>query len=182
MTLLIPALGLCAAWAGLTLLDDAPGPAGALLFIAAVAALSTARLLTSHETTPPRPGRVSGAMRGLLRAARRPGPEAPTCPDIPAGSVVDAQAWGTPTDAPDPADSSWGRIDTPPRAGPAATATPGPSRPSRPRPRRRRAGRGTSPPTRYGDDGPCHADPTNATSPRSSAPSPKAADTPGSPW
>lgn len=114
MTLLIPALGLCAAWAGLTLLDDSPGPAGALLFIAAVAALSTARLLTSHETTPPRPGRVSGAMRGLLRAARRPGPEAPTCPDIPAGSVVDAQAWGTPTDAPDPDDSSWGRIDTPP--------------------------------------------------------------------
>ena len=78
MTLLIPALGLCAAWAGLTLLDDSPGPAGALLFIAAVAALSTARLLTSHETTPPRPG-----LRRDARPAARRTPSRPRGADVP---------------------------------------------------------------------------------------------------
>ena len=123
MILLIPALGLCAAWAGLTLLDDAPGPAGALLFTAALSALTAARLLTGHQTTPPRPGRVSGAMRGLLRAARRPGPEAPTRPDTPV-EPVDAQAWGTPTDTSEPDDSSWGRIDTPAPGRPGSDGNP----------------------------------------------------------
>ena len=120
MILLIPALGLCAAWAGLTLLDDAPGPAGALLFTAALSALTAARLLTGHQTTPPRTGRASGAMRGLLRAARRPAPEAPTRPDTPV----------------EPADSSWGRIDTPAPGRPGSDDNPWaqPAPPTQPAP------------------------------------------------
>lgn len=135
MILLIPALGLCAAWAGLTLLDDAPGPAGALLFTAALSALTAARLLTGHQTTPPRTGRASGAMRGLLRAARRPAPETPTRPDTPV-EPVDAQAWGTPTDTSEPADSSWGRIDTPAPGRPGSDDNPWaqPAPPTQPAP------------------------------------------------